>query len=177
MRLRTAALASVVIALIVAACGGGSDESDFEPTAIRIATSTPIEEASASIVIVGPEKLTIPEYLRRLVELNDQTSITTNELRVRVDSGTMDVQGATSADFANIGDLVIGLYALKPPDEMFANHERRVQSLMGYVVAFQDRKHQLEERSERDTEVCQETERLAANHGITIDLECRLGDW
>lgn len=161
-------------ALAAACAGGSSDELSSEPTAPG-ATPTPLEEAH-SIVFVSDE-LSIDEYSQRLAELDTRASATSTVLRDQVNNGQLEIESAIVADFENIGDFVRGLYALNPPREMFTNHERRVQSLMAYLVAFQDRRQLLERASEHDEDVCEETERLLANSGITIDLECNLGDW
>ena len=177
MTQRTAALATLVVALVVAACSGGGGEASTATTAGNLTTPTPLEQPGASIIVSGPEELTIDEYFQRLVELDVRTSGATADLRERVDEGLLDVESAVVSDFENIGEFVMGLNALDPPAEMFANHESRIQSLMGYLVAFQDQRQLLEERSERDTKVCEETERLAADNGVVFDLECDLGDW
>ena len=127
--------------------------------------------------ISGREKLNIDEYSQRLIELDNRTSATSAVLRDQVNNGQLEIESAKAADFQNIGDFVRSIHALEPPREMFTNHERRVQSLIAYLVAFQDQRHLLEQASEHDEDVCEETERLLATSGFPIDLECNLGDW
>ncbi len=168
---------SFIAALGLAAACGGSDDLNSEPTAPGFATPTPLEQAHGGVIIVGRERLSIDEYSQRLIELDARTSATSTVLHEQVNNGQLEIESAKAADFQNIGDFVRSLYALDPPREMYTNHERRVQSLIAYLVAFQDRRHLLEQASEHDEDVCEETERLLAASGITIDLECQLGDW